>query len=365
MSAERLSRRHRHAGRQRGSLLLECMVVAIVSLVLAIWAAHEWAQRARALQARSLAVWMEIARDAADAFLTRHAGDLAAAGATNALAGKGFANWTAPRWEELRAAGLLAGGWQAAGPLRTTLGLRVIREGTCPGAACRVWAVVHAQPGLRTAGNRVDESLVAEWLQAARGQGLVVWPHRPDVLSGAGVRLPVPEAGSPVWSPGVVALAARPAGPMPAAEETDTPDAEASYLRVRDPRDPDFQGNATVQGVVRSGTRLATRDSLLLEKGWGVGKACTPEGALGRALDGVGILSCQKGLWTVLSRPAGGGYMVNTRRGCVDAMGISSANPVTKACSCPTGYTMARIAETGSVSGPEGLTVGYLCVPLK
>ncbi len=194
---------------QRGALLLEFMVVAILSLALAIWASHEWAQRARALQARSLAAWMDMARDAADAFLARHAIMLAAAPADDALAGLGFADWTAPRWEELREAGLLAGGWQDTGPLRRTLGLRVVREGVCPGAACRIRALVHARPALQTAAGQVDEALVAEWLQAAGGRGLVVWPHQPGFLGGAGLRIPVPVPGAADWAPGTVALAAR------------------------------------------------------------------------------------------------------------------------------------------------------------
>jgi hypothetical protein len=361
MSVDRAARRGRRRA-QRGSLLLEFMVVAVLGLVLAVWAGHEWAQRARALQARSLAVWMGVARDAAEAFLARHAADLADAGAADALAGQGYADWMAPRWDELRAAGLLAGGWQATGPLRRTLGMRVMREGNCPGASCRIWALVHAWPALRMAAGGVDEALVAEWLQAAAGRGLVIWPHRPGFLSGAGLRVPVPEEGAADWTPGVVALAARtPAGQ---GGEAGAGDADA-YLRVRDARDPEFQGDATVQGVVRSGTRLAARDSLQLERGWSVGEACAQEGLLGRVRDGVGVLACRQGIWTLVARPAGGGYMLNSRRGCFSALGGTSANPVTGTCACPTGYVMAQVAESGSITAPEGLTVGYLCLSQK
>ncbi len=357
MSAERAAGNGRRA--QRGSLLLEFMVAAVLGLVLAVWAGHEWAQRARALQARSLAAWMGVARDAAEAFLARHAAELAAAGAADALAGQGYADWTAPRWDELRSAGLLAGGWQAMGPLRRTLGVRVMRDGACPGASCRVWALVHARPALRTPAGGVDEALVAEWLQAAEGRGLVVWPHRPGFLGGAGLRVPVPEEGVADWAPGVVALAAR--APPGQGGEAGTGDADA-YLRVRDARDPDFQGDVTVQGVVRSGTRLAARDSLQFERGWSVGEACAPEGVLGRVRDGVGVLACRRGIWSLLARPAGGGYMLNSRRGCLNATGGTSANPVTGTCACPTGYVMAQVAESGSIMAPEGLTMGFLCL---
>ncbi|MHA3902957.1 hypothetical protein ACTPOE_05130 [Castellaniella sp. WN] len=365
MSVDRVAGRGRRVPRriQRGALLLEFMIAAALGLALTIWAGQEWAQRARTLQARSLAAWMGVARDAAEAFLAHHAADLASAGDADVLAGQGYADWTAPRWDELRAAGLLAGGWQAAGPLRRTLGLRVVREGECPGPSCRVWALVHARPALRTAAGGVDEALVAEWLQAAEGRGLVVWPRRPGFLSGAGLLVPVPEEGVPDWMPGVVALAAR--APVGQGSGTGAGGDDGAYLRVRDARDPDLQGDATIQGVVRSGTRLVARDSLQLEQGWGVGEACAPEGALGRVREGAGVLACQQGFWSLVARPAGGGYMLNSRRGCFSAMGVPSVNPVTGACSCPTGYVMAQVAESGSVAAPEGLTVGYLCLSRK
>jgi hypothetical protein len=292
------------ARRQRGSLLLEFTVAALLSLMLAVWASHEWAQRTRVLQARSLAVWMGVAQDAVQAFLAQHAAMLANASTHDALAGLGIADWMAPRWEELRAAGFLASGWQPGGPLRRTLGLSVLREGVCPGPSCHVWALVYAQPALRTNAGGVDEALVAEWLQAAGGHGLVIWPHQPGFLGGAGLRMPVPGTDAGHWVPGVVALAVR--APSGTRSESVT-EGDADYLRVGDVRDPDFQGDATVQGRIRSGTRLAARDSLELEHGWGVGEACTPEGALGRVRDGLGVVTCQQGFWALLARPAGGG----------------------------------------------------------
>src|SRR5690606_24523047 len=111
------------------------------------------------------------------------------------------------------------------------------------------------------------------------------------------------------------------------------------------PRDPDFQGDATVQGRIRSGTRLVARDSLELEQGWDVGETCTPEGALGRARDGLGVLACRQGFWALVARPDGGGYMFNNRRGCVDSRGRPTANPATGACTCPAGYVRVLVAE--------------------
>lgn len=55
--------------------------------------------------------------------------------------------------------------------------------------------------------------------------------------------------------------------------------------------------------------------------------------------------------------------MINSRRGCHNIMGGTSANPATGKCACPSGYAMVQVAESGSLTAPEGLSVGYLCVP--
>lgn len=346
--------------RQRGSLLLEFMVLAVLGLALAVWAGQEWAQRVRVLQAQALAAWMETAQAAAQAYLQRHAAELGQAVGPDALAARGYADWRSPTWEELRAASLLPAGWQDAGPLRQTLNLSVQRTDPCIQAPCVLQAVVAAAIPLRRGQGGVDESLVAEWLLASRGRGLVVWPRDPGWLSGPGRRVPLPAGLSA--APGTVALLAA----LAPAADSPPPDgaaAGADYLRVRDERDPDFQGEASVRGNVRSGAWLQAREGLVLEQAWSGGAACAAEGAVGRDSRYAGLLVCQQGRWRPLARPAGGGYLYNSRRGCFSQTGMPSGNPVTGTCSCGAGYIPLLVAESGSLVSAEGLSQGIVCQP--
>lgn len=352
------------AGRhQQGSLLLEFMVVAAIALVLSIWATHEWVQRSRALQAQALAVWMETARVAADGYLQRYQHSLKQADVEAVMASEGFANWQAPSVPELQAAGLLPAHWQSAGPLRQQLVWQASRTGSCPLAPCTLQALVVAQPALQDKHGQVDRSLVAEWLLAARGRGLVVWPHAGDWLSGSGVRVPVPVGAG--WQPGTVALLSAQAGSAVAETppDIDSPVNTDDFLRVRDERDPDFQGDVTVQGRVRSNTTLQAAQGLRLDQGWIRYGGCGTENLIGRNGMYPGLLICLQGQWQPLARPAGGGYLFNSRRGCVSQTGASTVNPNTGACNCGIGYQPVLVAETGSVMAPEGLSQGVVCHP--
>ncbi|MGB6241817.1 MAG: hypothetical protein WBF69_04970 [Castellaniella sp.] len=346
--------------RQRGSLLLEFMLVAALSLAVAVWAGQEWAQRARATQAQALAAWMEPARAAAEAYLRQHAAALQQADAPQALAAHGVADWAAPDWAELQAAGLMADGWQAQGPLRQTLALRIVRTGACPHAPCRLQALIGTRGGLRRADGGVDEALVAQWLMAAQGRGLVLWPHDPLHFRGVGRRLALPEGAS--WGAGAVALAVDLT--LAADDEaTGSTGAETDFLRVRDTRNPDFQGDASVRGTIRSGAWVHTQEGVVLEQGWIGGSPCATESAVGRDGRYAGLLVCRQGVWQELARPAGGGYMINSRRGCFSSAGQATLNPLTGACGCAPGYTRVQIAESGSLVAPEGLSQGFICQP--
>ncbi|MGB6006836.1 hypothetical protein [Castellaniella sp.] len=347
---------------QRGSLLVEFMLVTALSLALAVWAGQDWAQRARTLQAQALAVWMEPAHAAAQAYLQRHAAALRQADTPQALAAHGIADWTAPEWAELQAAGLLPSGWRDIGPLRQTLALRVSRAGSCPQSPCQVQALVGTRAGLLRPDGRIDEALVAEWLLAAQGRGLVLWPHDPQHFRGAGRRLGLPPGVS--WVSGGVALAAGlVVSDGSASAEGGESEDHADFLRVGDLRDPDFQGEASVLGSIRSGAWLRAQDGLLLEQGRTGNTPCAVEGAVGRDGRYAGLLICRQGIWQELARPAGGGYMISSRRGCFSSTGQATLNPLTGNCSCPPGYTGIQIAESGSLIAPEGLTLGFVCQP--
>src|SRR6185312_9352588 len=227
---------------QRGSLLIEFMVVAALALALAVWGSHEWAERTRVLQARSLAAWMETARDAVQAYLSRESARVAQGASAGGETGPADAPWPAPSWHDLQAQGFLSAGWQQLGPMGHELGLRIWRSGDCPLESCRLNALVYTRSALQRRSGQIDAALVAEWLLAAGGRGFVLWPNKPSVFSGAGEQISVPEGGPSEWRPGTVALFAGQnlgRGPL-AGDVGGSPDTE-DFLRVRDTRDPDFQ----------------------------------------------------------------------------------------------------------------------------
>lgn len=369
-------------GTQRGMLLIECMVVAALALALAVWGSHEWAERTRVLQARSLATWMETARDAVQAYLVREASALtpekgeAIEPDASAL--------SAPDWAALQAQGLLASGWQSSGPAGQTLGVRLWRSGGCQPGACRLNALVHTRTALQQRSGALDGALAAEWLLAAGGRGFVLWPHRPAVFSGAGEQVPLPPGSVDEWRPGMVALmaahtVARSIVPGDGSGDGDDDDDGGGddddsgngggpgntddFLRVRDTRDPDFQNRVTAQGELRSDTRVVARESLVLEDGWRNGSACSTENAVGRDQNYAGLLICRQGQWRLVARASGGGFLTNTRRGCKNVLGTPTPNPYTGACQCPDGFAVLQVSESGSLTSADGLSSGYLCVP--
>ncbi|MER1968323.1 hypothetical protein [Castellaniella sp. GW247-6E4] len=338
--------------------MLELAVVGLLLALVSVWAAQAWAQRVRDLQAQSLAVWMTAAQSAAQSYLRLHGLAIGRADGTDALAHEGFGDWSAPGWDEMRAAGLVPPGWADAGPLGHGVGLRVLRSGACPGAACRLAALVHTrQPLLGRDGRAVDEGLVAQWLMAAQGRGMVAWPGASRVLSGAGRRLPAPED----WPAGIVALVVDDEGAVPSGGDVDL----SPYLRVRDARDPEFQGDATVVGDIRGGASLWARDSLVLERSGTEHSGCAEEGALTTEGGHDGILLCRQGRWRSAGRAGGGGFLSHSRQGCADSTGAYRGNPLTGDCSCPFNYTPVMVSDAGSMTSAEGRTTGFICVAMR
>lgn len=349
---------------QRGMLLIEFMIAAAVALALSVWGSHEWAERTRALQARSLATWMETARDAVRAYLSQESIRLGQGIAADGADGSTDGPLTAPEWRDLQARGFLPGGWQARGPMGHELGLYLWQTGDCQTESCRLNALVHTRGALRHRSGQFDVALAAEWLLAADGRGFVLWPHKPTVFSGAGEQIPLPESGPAQWVPGMVALFVPQAVVHGAAAGGGGGSGETEdFLRVRDTRDPDFQNGVTAVGEVRSGTRMVARESLVLEEGWKGGTACPTEGAVGRDQNYAGVLICRQGKWNLVARATGGGYMLNSRRGCKNILGTPTPNPYTGECLCPAGFSVLQISESGSMTAPDGLTMGYLCIP--
>lgn len=355
----RTKARQRRRAAQQGFVLIELAIASLVLVLVTVWAAHAWAQRLRDLQAQSLAVWMIAAHEGAHAYLGRYGSALTLADSPDALRHEGFDDWAEPGWEELRNAGLMPAGWAQVGPMGLLAAMRIQRSADCPGSDCRLTALVHTRaPLLARDGRTVDESLVAQWLMAVQGHGLVVWPRSPDTLSGAARRLPVPEG----WQPGTVALAADGGQVAGLGDGGDAGPDLTPYLRVGDDRDPEFQGDATIGGSVSSGASLRATDYLVLARSNEAYEACDEDNAFSFERSRDGALLCRGGRWRSAGRADGGGFLSHSHRGCFDASGVFRGNPVTGGCSCPFGYSPIMVSDIGTVASAEGRTSGFICL---
>lgn len=337
--------------RQRGYVLLELMLAAALAVLLAVWGTHALALALDAAAARSLAGWMLTVRQAAQAYVERYDRTLAGAAGPEALADRGYADWSAPRLAELRADGLLSRGFPDLGPLGMAVSLRILRSGaSCPAADdCRIEALIHTDRPLLRQG-RVDEHMLAHWLLGAQGWGGAVQARNTAQILGPafGYDNP-PAAGMQPLPAGTVAMAVTAANL-----------AHLAYLRVGDARDPDFQGRASVAGDLETRGSLRVRDYLTIEAQENADAACNRTGAVAREYYG-GLLVCRSGAWRRIGG-SGGGFAVNSLYGCRSSSGVSTANPLTDACSCPAGFAMVQISDSGSQPAPSGRTTGYLCV---
>jgi hypothetical protein len=342
-------------------VLLELMVAGLLMTLLAVWASQTWMHRVREAQGQALAAWMLAAREVAHDYLLRHGADIAAADHGSALLARGYRDWSQPTWVELKADRISRPGFPESGALGLHLGLRILRHGDCPGEACRLEAVIHTtQPLLTSDRQRVDEGMIAQWLMATHGAGAVVWSRSPDALAGSTMRHPnpLPGQGQP-WPVGVVALAVSTTAGITAPSDAsgDTGD----FLRVGDPRNPDFQGAATVQGDIETRSALRARQHLVLQDRNQEFQPCEDEGAL--SIEGFrsGMLLCRGNVWRSAGRAAGGGFSFNSLYGCSDRDGIMMRNPVTGGCFCNPGYAPVQISDSGT-HPQDGRTLGYLCV---
>jgi len=334
--------------RQQGFALLELAVAAALATLLVVWAAQSGVHRVNDLRAQSLAVWMASAQRAMQRYLQVHGAALRQSAGASELVAQGFANGSRPTLDELRTQGFLNQGFPLGHALVSGLNLLVLRSGECPGSACRLEALVYASSALTDGlASESADSLQAQWLMAAQGLGGGVTASRPDYVAGAGFSFSNPPATD---------MSVLPVGTVAMAVTLDQT-AGQDFLRVGDDRDPDFQGGVSVQGAVSSQTGLRTQGGLWLGRQAAVRTFCEEIGEVAREAYG-GLLVCRSYRWSSAGGLGSGGYSVNSRNGCTP----DGTNPVTGACSCPSGSSTVRIADSGDPAGPSGLTRGYLCV---
>lgn len=336
---------------QRGFALLELVIVAVIGTLLAVWGAGTLVNKFNDARAQATAVWMASIRGSMQDYIRRYGNEMSQASTSDALAHQGYANWRQPTIGQLKGDGLLSPGFpeKAAGGM--PVNIRVLADAHCPGNDCVLQALIYSARAVqRTGSGSIDHQMIAQWLLASQGMGGTVNELDPDWVKGPafGFHNP-PDAAMPALPVGTIAMA------VTAGQQTG-----ADFLRVGDPRNPDFQGDATVQGTIRTQQSLEVGQYLMLGARHAVMTPCGTEDAVVKASDR-GLLMCQQGMW----RPAGaggGGYSTNTLYGCRAANGSSTANPLVGWCGCPLGYGPVLVADSGDDLSPNGRTRGYMCI---
>ncbi|MYZ45994.1 bactofilin family protein [Schauerella aestuarii] len=234
----------RHA--QRGFALAELALATALAVMVAIWGASKWMQQVEDAAATATGVWYLEIKRALDGALLKHFDALAAFPAPDpgGAPPPPFAAPLAPTLAELQRAGFLSVDFPAQPPLGGEAALRFLAGAGCPGEGCRIDAVAYSRSPL-TSGSLAEpnDMAIAQVLAATQGYGGAVQRLAPARLQGTAFSLPNPPASDmTTLAPGTVAIWA---GLDRAGYDR--------YLRVRDARDPDFQGPLSVAGGVRVG----------------------------------------------------------------------------------------------------------------
>jgi len=326
---------------ERGFVLLEFAIAAAAAGLAAVWAASTLANRVDDAAAESTGRWLLGVRQAVDRMLVQDYDTLAAG---QAGSDSGYADPYAPTLAELKAHGHLPSSFPERPPLGAGAAIRVLRD-ACPGAQCRVHAVVHTlEPVRRPGDDDVDPSLIGGVVQATGGYGGAVYDWAAGRVRGALFDLANP-------LPGETAL---PQGTVAAYAGLDAAGFDR-FVRMRDTRDPDLQGRLTVKGDIAAGGYLQVGAVVQ------AGAACDGKGLVARDPDG-GLLWCRSGKWLGAEGGFGGAYARNSTYGCKHYTGESTANPRTGKCSCPKGYKAVIVSAGGKWLDTEGWTTGYVCV---
>lgn len=337
--------------RQQGFALFELLLATVLVTLLAVWGVHAMVQRMHDAAVGNDAAWALAVRGALKSFLSRHEQDIAVAAGSDALVVSGFPDWSEPTLAQLRTAGFLPATFPESA-LPGGAVIRLFRQGVCPSPDCRVHVVLHArQPYLQGASLRVDESRVAQWLMATEGWGGAVQPLDPGRIRGPAFSFANPPWAGPALAPGTPLVALT-------SEQVST----SHFLRLGDPRNPDFQGDASVQGTFSVASHVQVQGALRLQRKQVAGTACSTPGDLVSSFD-ASLLVCRDGFWTPVAAQHPGGFSMNQFHDCSSSQGLSTANPVTGDCSCPVGAAMVQISDSGPQAWPEGRTQGFLCVP--
>jgi prepilin-type N-terminal cleavage/methylation domain-containing protein len=312
--------------RQAGFALLELSVALLIGTLLLVWGSAAIMRRADDAAARAAGAWLLEIRHAASRMMERHFDRLAEGAPPTDESGKPlYADPLAPTLAELKAQGLLPGGYPETSPMGGGARVRLAVSAACPGESCRVDALVYAARPLQATQGVPDLMRLPLLAEAAGGYGGYATAGAGGRLRGAAFDFPNP------YAPGDAAL---PAGTPVLWAGMDLATA-IRYVRRGDERDPQLQGPLSAAGRIHGGEylELAGRANL--------GAACAPNGLIGRTAAGQ-LLSCQSGTW----KPANSLTMTLSTLSCA-ARGATEIGKITDLDSCMTGWSLAICSDGG------------------
>lgn len=336
--------------RQRGFSLPGLVVALALSAMAAIWASGQMVQRIEDSAARAAGVWLTQIRLAVAEVLARHFAILAKGEVPRSEQGAPlFVDPFAPTVGELRGLGLLPADFPDLSAMGFSAQVRIARSPACPGERCRMDGLVYsAAPLVKMGTQSLDLTGIAAVIDAAGGYGGAVWPAAPGLVRGAAFSFANPLVpGEPTYMPGTLALWA---GTGAGGLDMDR------YVRIRDTRDPQLQGELSVAASAQVGSylKVGARAS--------AGQPCSVANGTVATSEQGELLTCQSQVWAPASGGFGGAYSFNIPYGCYDTRGKQTPNPRTGACSCPGGYTPVVVSERGDWRETAGVTTGYVCV---
>ncbi len=296
MVATRFARRYLAAG-PRGFVLLELAIAAVLLTLGAIWMATRVSNDIQDAGARATARYLLAVKGATQEMMVEHFDSLAGypappAGSPGAVGGSP-PSWlvqamplelTVAQLKAPRAAG--EPGYLAADfPDRPVYGdqlrIRLWRDGSCPGSACKLQAVVHTTAPVRASADvAYSPELIGEIMLATEGYGGHAPPGAAQRLRGAIFDVPNPLGNTA----GVVAVSA----------SLDTT-LFHQFVRQGDTRPVWLQNRLDVAGVLASAT------GLLLEAAVSPGAACSQEGLYATTAR-QSLAMCMTGVWFELTR---------------------------------------------------------------
>lgn len=272
----------RARGLRPGYLLAELAVVLLAATLGAAWLAQQSAEETEDAGARATASLLLTARGRLQGWQLQHLDWLIAEPSASAPPGlSAAAAWPLDLPLRALAAGPADPVWRGRPVYGGEVRVRLWREGTCPGSACRLQALLYTSEPVRARpGHDYSPALVGQILLATDGYGGHAPPGAADRLRGA-----LFETANPVGAQaGVVAVTAS----LDATPFT-------QFVRHGDERPVRLRNTLSVDGTVRTASGLAFATAVT------PGDAC-PQDGLHAQTGAASLAVCTTGIWFELNR---------------------------------------------------------------